>query len=143
MIMSLWQDAHVETASLPSCVWSTTWRVLNGRLNCIVNQRSADVPLGLPFNVTQYATLVYMIAKVTGYKPGILTWVISDAHIYENQIDGIKLQLERLKDAYPAPKLWLNPEITDFFKFDNSNELKDIKLVDYKHHDKIAMEVSV
>lgn len=143
MIMSLWQDAHIETASLPSCVWSTTWRVLNGRLNCIANQRSADVPLGLPFNVTQYATLVYMIAKVTGYKPGTLTWVISDAHIYENQIDGIKLQLERLKDAYPAPKLWLNPEIDDFFKFDNSNELKDIKLVDYKHHDKIAMEVSV
>lgn len=143
MIMSLWQDAHVETAALPSCVWSTTWRVLNGRLNCIVNQRSCDVALGLPFNITQYATLVNMIAKVTGYKPGTMTWVISDAHIYVNQLDGIKTQLERLEKAYPAPKLWLNPDIDDFFAFDNSNELKDIQLIDYKHHDKISMEIAI
>lgn len=143
MIMSLWQDAHIETAALPSCVWSTTWRVLNGRINCVVNQRSCDVALGLPFNVTQYATLVNMIAQVTGYRPGTMTWIISDAHIYVNQLDGINTQLERLDKAYPAPKLWLNPEINDFFAFDNSNAIKDIQLIGYEHHDKISMEVAV
>lgn len=143
MIMSLWQDAHVKTASLPSCVWSTTWRVINGKINCIVNQRSCDVALGLPFNVTQYATLVHLIAKVTGYKVGVLTYVISDAHIYENQIEGIKEQMKRINKAYDAPKLWLNPEINNFFKFDNSKELKDIQLIDYKHHDSIKMEVAI
>lgn len=133
MIMSLWQNEFLETASLPSCVWSTEWDVSEGKLNCFVHQRSADVPLGLPFNVTQYAVLVNMIAHVTNLKPGKLSWSINNAHIYLNQIEGIKYQLERLKDALEAPKLWLNPEIKDFFEFDSSRELKDIKIKEYHH----------
>ena len=143
MVMSLWQDKHLHTAVLPSCVWSTTWRVLDGKLNVVVNQRSCDVFLGLPFNITQYAVLLHMLAHCYGYKPGTMTWVISDAHIYENHLEQIKEQLSRLKDAYAAPKLWLNPEITDFYAFDNSKALNDIKLIDYKHHEAIKAEVAV
>lgn len=143
MIVSLWQNEFLETAALPSCVWSTTWRVLDGKLNVVVNQRSCDVALGLPFNITQYACLANIIAMLTGLKLGKMTWVISDAHIYENQIEGIKEQLKRTDKAYPAPKLWINPEIKDFSEFDNSRELKDIKLIDYNHHDPIKMEVAV
>lgn len=142
MIVNLWQDNFVDKANLPSCVWSTEWGVLDGKLNCYVHQRSADVPLGLPFNVTQYAVLVNLIAHVTGLKPGKMSWSINDAHIYLNQIDGIKTQLERINDAYEAPKLWINPEIKDFFEFDSSRELKDIKVLEYKHHPPIKIPKS-
>ncbi len=143
MIMSLWQNEYLKTASLPSCVWCTQWDVTDGKLNCLVNQRSCDVPLGLPFNISQYAVLVHLIAQVTDLKPGQMTWVINNAHIYENQIDGIKEQLKRIDEAKVAPKLWINPDIKDFFKFDNSKELKDIKLINYEHCGKISMPVSV
>jgi thymidylate synthase len=142
MIMSLWQDEYLKTAALPSCVWNSQWRVLDGKLNCMVTVRSNDVALGMPFNVTQYAILVNMLAQVTGYKSGIMTYVINDAHIYENQIDGINEQMNNLEDAKEAPNLWINPEITDFFAFDNSQELKDIQLINYKHCGKIKMPIS-
>ncbi len=143
MIMSLWQNEYLNTASLPSCVWCTQWDVTDGKLNCLVNQRSADVPLGLPFNISQYAVLVNLIAQVTKLKPGQMTWVINNAHIYENQIEGIREQLKRIDLAKDAPKLWINPDVKDFFKFDNSKELKDIKLINYEHCGKISMPVSV
>lgn len=143
MIMSLWQNEYIDTASLPSCVWNSQWDVTDGKLNCMVTQRSCDVALGLPFNITQYAVLVNLIASVTNLKPGKMTWVINNAHIYVNQFDGIKEQLKRKNECLKAPKLWINPEIKDFFEFDNSRELKDIKLIDYKHLSKISMPVSV
>ncbi len=144
MIMSLWQNEWLDTAVLPSCVWSSEWSVSDGKVNCWVHQRSCDVPLGLPFNVTQYAVLVNLIAQVTGLKPGKLYWSLKDAHIYVNQVDGIKEQLRRYKELgdYEAPKLWINPEIKDFYKFDNSRELKDIKIENYKHHGKIEFEIT-
>ncbi len=95
MVKSLWQDEFIRTAVLPSCVWSTEWDVTAGKLNLLVHQRSCDVPLGLPFNVPQYATLLKMIAQVTGLEPGKIEYSIKDAHIYVNQIDGIKEQIER------------------------------------------------
>ena len=135
LVISLWQDEYLRTAVLPSCVWSTEWDVTDGYLNIWVHQRSCDVPLGLPFNVTQYAVLLSLVAQVTGFKPGTINYSIKDAHIYVNQVDGIKEQIERFeKDGdYDAPKLWINPEIKEFKDFDNSKELKDIKVVDYKH----------
>ena len=144
MVMTLWQNDYLDTAVLPSCVWSSEWDVTNGYLNCWVHQRSCDVPLGLPFNVTQYAVLMCMLAKVTGLKPGTMDWSIKDAHIYVNQVDGIKEQLRRLDEEgdLPAPKLWLNPEVDDFFKFDNSRDCLDVKLVDYKHLGKIKFPIS-
>lgn len=135
MLMSLWQDEYLKTAVLPSCVWSTEWDVTDGYLNMWVHQRSCDVPLGLPFNVTQYAVLLSLIAQVTGLKPGKIDYSIKDAHIYVNQVDGIKEQIERFDTMgdYEAPELWINPEIDDFYKFDNSKDPQDIRVRKYKH----------
>ena len=144
MIMSLWQDEFLDTAVLPSCVWCSEWDVTDGKVNMMVHQRSCDVPLGLPFNVTQYAVLLSMIAQCTDLKPGTIDWSIKDAHIYVNQVEGIKEQIERgdtLEDL-PAPELWLNPEVKDFHEFDNSRELKDIKVRKYNHHGKISFPIS-
>ncbi len=144
MIMSLYQNDYLDTAVLPSCVWSSEWDVTDGKLNAWVHQRSCDVPLGLPFNVTQYSVLLMMLCHVTGLKPGTLDWSIKDAHIYVNQIDGIKEQIKRFDEngSLPAPKLWLNPEVKDFFEFDNSKDLKDIKLTDYQHMGKISFPIA-
>lgn len=144
MVMTLWQDDYVPTAVLPSCVWSSEWDVTDGKLNAWVHQRSCDVPLGLPFNVTQYSVLLNLIAHCTGLKPGTLDWSIKDAHIYVNQVDGIKEQIARFdeKGDLPAPKLWINPEVRDFFAFDNSKELKDIKIEGYEHMGKIAFPIA-
>ena len=148
MIMSLWQNEWLETAALPSCVWNSEWNITDGHLNLLVNSRSSDVPLGLPFNIVQYATLCYLLAQVVGVKPGIFTFVTNDAHIYVNQVEGIKEQIAKYEKAKkdktlpPAPKLWLNPEIKDFYAFDNSKELKDIKLENYKNLGSIKMPIT-
>ena len=185
LIMSLWQNEWLKTAVLPSCVWSSEWDVTDGKLNAWVHQRSCDVPLGLPFNVTQYATLLSLFAHCCGLEPGTLDWSIKDAHIYVNQVDGIKEQISNedllksfssmkefelieIKEEYEylktkgilgqagqkvlnaveivlseeKPYLWINPEIKDFYKFDNSKELKDIKVKEYKHMGKIKFPIS-
>ena len=148
MIMSLWQNEWLETAALPSCVWNSQWNLIDGKLNLLVTSRSSDVPLGLPFNIVQYATLCYLIAHCIGAKPGQFTFVTNDAHIYENQVEGIKEQIKRYEDANEgkdlpkAPTLWINPEVKDFFKFDNSRALKDIKLENYEHLGKISMPIT-
>lgn len=185
LIMSLWQNEWLESAVLPSCVWSSEWDVTNGNLNAWLHQRSCDVPLGLPFNVTQYATLLSLFAKCSGLEPGTLDWSIKDAHIYVNQVDGIEEQLNReqifeklskyskktLKDlkqkledkqfeaeidkdeevmlraidillTTEKPYLWINPDIDNFYDYDNSKELKDIKVKQYKHLGKIKFPIA-
>ena len=150
MVATLWQNEFLPKAALPSCVWNSQWSVTNGRLNILVTSRSTDVPLGLPFNIAQYAALCCMIAQVCDLKPGMMTFMTNDAHIYENQIDGIKEQIARrdekiAKDGklFDAPELWINPDVEDFFKFDNSKELLDIKLENYEHQGKISMPVAI
>lgn len=148
MVLSLWQNEWLETAALPSCVWNSQWNVTDGRLNVLVTSRSTDTPLGLPYNIVQYAVLCQMIAQVTGYQPGQMTFITNDAHIYENQIEGIKEQIARYDEAVKkgtlpkAPKLWINPEIKEFKDFDNSKELKDIRLEGYEHLGVIKMPVT-
>ncbi len=144
MVMTLWQNDYLATAVLPSCVWSSEWDVTDGKLNCWVHQRSCDVPLGLPFNVTQYATLLCMLAKVCGLQLGTMDWSIKDAHIYVNQLDGIREQIRRFDENgdLPAPTLWLNPEVNDFFDFDNSKDCKDVKLTGYEHMGKISFPIA-
>lgn len=139
MMINLWQIPYLETGALAPCCFLTMWDVTDGYLNCMLVQRSGDMGLGVPFNTTQYAVLVHMIAQVTGLKPGLLTHVINNAHIYENQVDGLSLQLTRANDAYEAPKFWINPEIKNFYNF----TADDVKLIDYKHHPSIKMEVAV
>lgn len=144
MVMTLWQDDYVPTAVLPSCVWSSEWDVTNGRLSVLVHQRSCDVPLGLPFNVTQYAVLQSLIAHCTGLKVGSLDWSIKDAHIYVNQTAGIKEQIRRFdtSGSLPAPRLVISDGVRDFFKIDNSRELKDIKIEGYEHMGKISFPIA-
>lgn len=145
MNMSLWQNEFLDTAVLPSCVWDSMWDVTDGKLNAIVTQRSTDVGLGLPFNVTQYAVLTHLLAQVTGLKPGTLYWSAKDVHLYIDQLDGIKEQMRRFQELgdFDAPTLWINPAIDDFFQFDNSKELKDIQIENYQHHGKIKMKVAI
>ena len=142
--VSLWQNEYLDTAVLPSCVWSSEWDVTDDKLNLMVHQRSCDVPLGLPFNVTQYATLLSLIAQVTNKTPGTIDWSIKDAHIYINQISGIEEQIRRGEELpdLKAPELWINPDIDNFYDFDNSRELKDIKVRKYQHHGKISFPIS-
>ena len=148
MVLSLWQNEWLETAALPSCVWNSEWNLIDGKLNLLVCSRSTDVPLGLPFNIVQYAVLCHLIACSVGAKPGLFTFVTNDAHIYKNQIDGIKEQIfryEKAKEDGSLPKpplLWLNPDISDFYQFDNSRELKDIKLLNYENLGTIKMPVT-
>ena len=139
MIVSLWNIEDLPDMMLQPCAFLTMWDVTEGRLNCMLVQRSGDIPLGVPFNTTQYAVLVHLIAQVVELRVGLFTHVINNAHIYENQIEGMKLQLSREKQAYEAPKLWINPAIKDFYDF----TIDDIKLIDYKHCGRIKMEVSV
>lgn len=125
MVISLWQDADLRTAVLPSCVWSNEYKVYKGTLNCFVDQRSADVPLGLPFNISQYAILMLLLAKVSGLQPGKLYYNIADAHIYVNQIDGIKKQLTNYEKMIKFEKI-IN-ENSDIYLEEFYNALKSTK----------------
>ncbi|GAA4709607.1 thymidylate synthase [Brevibacillus fulvus] len=136
-IISLWDLADLEEMALQPCAFMTMWDVSDGYLNCTLVQRSADLGLGVPFNFTQYAVLVHMIAHVTGLKPGKFVHYLNNAHIYENHFEPIKQQLERT--PFPAPTLWINPEVKDFYQFTPD----DIRLIGYQHHPKIEMEVAV
>ena len=148
MVLSLWQNEWLTTAALPSCVWNSQWNLTNDRLNLLVTSRSSDVPLGLPFNITQYAVLCYLVAQCVGVRPGQFTFITNDAHIYENQIAGIEEHISRYETAVKTgtlpstPTLWLNPDITDFYAFDSSRELKDIKLENYENLGTIKMPVT-
>lgn len=193
-VKSLWQDEFLRTAVLPSCVWSTTWDITDDKLSLSVNQRSCDVPLGLPFNITQYATFLSMIAKELELDLGKMYYNIVDPHIYVNQVDGIKEQIARedklnelkllegedlvqLKSKLAeildrmeksgidkndqeyrkydteyrmidsileptTPELVLNDEIQSFFDYDNSKNLKDVKVKNYKHLGKVRMPIA-
>ena len=127
MNISLWQDAHIPKAVLPSCVWSSEYKVdADGVLHSYVHQRSADVPLGLPFNISQYAVLLSMFAKATGKEVGTMSWSIMDAHIYVNQIEGIKKQLKRyeyMKEYSNIIQTSSNEEIETYYN--KLNELFD------------------
>jgi len=127
MNISLWQDAHIPKAVLPSCVWSSEYKVdANNVLHSYVHQRSADVPLGLPFNISQYAVLLSMFAKATGKEVGTMSWSIMDAHIYVNQIEGIKKQLKRyeyMKEYSNIIQTSSNEEIETYYN--KLNELFD------------------
>lgn len=140
MVVDLWNVKDLPDMALYPCAFLTMWDVTaDGKLNCMLVQRSGDMGLGVPFNMAQYAALTHMIAQVSGLKVGQFTHVINNAHIYENHVEALKTQLTKLKDAYKAPKLILNKEIKNFYDY----KPEDIQLDDYKHHGKLPMAVSV
>lgn len=136
-ILTAWNPGELDLMALPPCHMMCQFYVSNGKLSCHMYQRSADMPLGLPFNIASYALFTHMIAQVCYLDVGDLIISIGDAHIYNNQIDGVKEQLTR--DPLPLPKLKLNPDIrviTDF-------EMEDIELVGYESHTTIKFPFSV
>lgn len=118
------QDLH--EMNLYPCAYGMTFNVTGDRLNAILNQRSQDVLAANNWNVVQYAALVYMIAQVTGFKPGELVHVIADAHIYDRHIPIVKELISR--ETYPAPKFTMNPDVKDFYQF----TLDDFTIEDYQ-----------
>lgn len=139
MIVSLWNIEDLPDMALQPCAYQTLWDVADGRLNCMLIQRSGDMGLGVPFNMTQYAVLIHLIAQAAGLKPGLFTHVINNAHVYANHVETLKTQLARRSQALPAPKLLLNPDITNFYDF----TIDDINLDHYQHLGKLSMEVAV
>lgn len=139
MIVTLWNIEDLPDMALQPCAYETLWDVEGDHLNCMLVQRSGDMGLGVPFNMTQYATLVYMIAHVSGLKPGQFTHIINNAHIYENHVEALKTQLARLDEAKPAPSLWINDKVQNFYDF----TADDVKLEGYEHLGKLPMEVAV
>ena len=140
MVVSMWNVEDLPEMALQPCAFLTMWDVsADNRLNCMLVQRSGDMGLGVPFNMAQYAALVCMIAQVSCLRPGLFTHVINNAHIYENHVEALKTQLARRNEAYPAPRLRLNPEIKDFYDF----KPEDIVLENYQHLGKLPMKVSV
>jgi thymidylate synthase len=136
-IISLWNIDDLHDMSLYPCVWHNQWLVKEGKLHLIVGVRSNDIGLGNPFNVFQYYVLQRMIAQVTGYELGTLTFNINDSHVYERHIDPLTEQIGR--EPFEAPELWINPEVKKFDDF----TIEDFKLIDYKYHPKIEMEVAI
>lgn len=139
MLMNMWNIEDLPDMTLTPCCFMTLWDVSDGRLGCMLIQRSGDLGLGVPFNTTQYAVLVHLIAQVTGLQPGLFTHIINNAHVYENHVDVLKGQIAMLDKAYPAPRLVINPAITDFYDF----TADDINLEGYLSHGAIRMEVAV
>ncbi|MEC0209707.1 thymidylate synthase [Paenibacillus ehimensis] len=136
-IISLWNIDDLHLMSLYPCVWHNQWLVKEGKLHLVVGVRSNDMALGNPFNVFQYYVLQRMIAQVTGYGVGTLTFNINDCHVYERHIEPLKEQLNRT--PLNPPTLWINPEVENFDEF----TIDDFKLIDYDHHPSIKMEVAI
>lgn len=137
MLVSAWNVGEVEQMALPPCHIVFQFYVANGKLSCQLYQRSADVFLGVPFNIASYALLTEMLAQVCGLEAGEFIHTLGDAHLYLNHIDQAKLQLSRT--PYELPKLKLNPEIKDIFDF----KYEDITIEDYVSHPHIKAEVAV
>ena len=115
MMTNMYVHEDLHEMNLYPCAYGMTFNVTGDRLNAILNQRSQDVLAANNWNVVQYAALVYMIAQVTGFKPGELVHVIADAHIYDRHIPIVKELISR--ETYPAPKFTMNPDIKDFYQF--------------------------
>ena len=137
MIVSAWNVAEVNDMALPPCHTLFQFYVANGRLSLQLYQRSADIFLGVPFNIASYALLLQMMAQVTGLKAGDFVHTLGDAHIYLNHIDQVHLQLTR--EPRTLPQMLLNPEVKDIFSF----QYEDFQLQNYDPHPHIAGVVAV
>ncbi|UOG90861.1 MAG: thymidylate synthase [Candidatus Thiothrix sulfatifontis] len=137
IIVSAWNVADVDNMALPPCHAFFQFYVAEGKLSCQLYQRSADIFLGVPFNIASYALLTLMVAQVTGLQPGEFIHTLGDAHLYSNHLEQVELQLSR--EPYPLPQMKLNPAVTDLFAF----TYDDFELVDYAHHPLIKAPIAV
>ena len=137
LIVSAWNVGEVSKMKLPPCHAFFQFYVADGKLSCQLYQRSADIFLGVPFNIASYAALTMMVAQVTGLKPGIFVHTLGDAHIYTNHFEQVNLQLTR--DPRPLPQLVLNPEVKSIFDF----KFEDLSIVNYDPHPHIKGAVAV
>ena len=137
IIVSAWNVGQISQMKLPPCHAFFQFYVAEGRLSCQLYQRSADIFLGVPFNIASYALLTLMMAQVTGLKPGEFVHTLGDAHIYLNHLEQVKLQLSR--DFRPLPTMRLNPAVTDLFAF----KFEDFSLEGYDPHPGIKAPVAV
>ena len=136
-IVSAWNPAEVDQMALPPCHCLFQFFVADGKLSCQLYQRSADVFLGVPFNIASYALLTQMMAQVTGLQPGEFVHTFGDAHLYHNHFDQARTQLART--PYAPPTMLINPERTDIFAFEHS----DFKLEGYTAHPGIKAPIAV
>lgn len=137
LIVSAWNVPEIEKMALPPCHCLFQFYVADGRLSCQLYQRSADIFLGVPFNIASYALLTLMIAQATDLKPGDFIHTFGDAHLYNNHLDQAAEQLGR--EPRPLPEMLLNPDVTDIFKF----SYEDFVLDGYNPHPHISAPVAV
>ena len=137
LIVSAWNVGEIEQMALPPCHVLFQFYVAEGKLSCQLYQRSADVFLGVPFNIASYALLTLMIAQVCELKPGDFVHTFGDVHLYKNHLEQARTQLERT--PYPLPEMRLNPEVKDIFSF----QYEDFELVNYQAHPHIKAPVAV
>ena len=137
LIVTAWNPAEIEKMALPPCHCLFQFYVVDGKLSCQLYQRSADIFLGVPFNIASYALLTMMVAQVTDLKPGDFIHTLGDAHLYLNHLEQARLQLSR--EPKPLPKMKLNPAVKDVFAF----QYEDFTLEGYEPHPHIKAEVAV
>lgn len=137
IIVSAWNVADIPTMKLPPCHAFFQFYVADGKLSLQLYQRSADIFLGVPFNIASYALLLKMMAQVTGLEAGYFVHTLGDAHIYTNHIEQVKMQIER--ELRPLPQMILNPDVKDIFNF----KYEDFSLEGYDPHPHIKGEVAV
>jgi thymidylate synthase len=137
LVVSAWNVGELDKMALPPCHVLFQFYIANGRLSCQLYQRSADVFLGVPFNIASYALLTMMVAQVCNLTPGEFILTLGDAHLYINHLDQAKLQLSR--KPYPSPHMLLNGEVQSIFDY----KYGDFELIDYQAHPHIKAEISV
>lgn len=137
IIVSAWNVAEVENMALPPCHCFFQFYVADGKLSCQLYQRSADIFLGVPFNIASYALLTMMVAQVTGLEAGDFVHTLGDAHLYSNHMEQTELQLSR--EPYPLPQMKINPDVSSIFDF----TYEDFELVGYESHEHIKGKVAV
>ncbi len=137
LIVSAWNVGELQSMALAPCHLLFQFHVAQGRLSCQLYQRSADVFLGLPFNIASYALLTLMVAQVAGLKPGELVHTLGDAHLYRTHVEAAREQLTRR--PLPPPRMRLNPSIQSLFDF----QYGDVELLDYRCHPAIAAPIAV